>query len=135
MSKIYLDGENNILGRLGSFAAKKLLQGNEVVIINSEKVLISGSERDVVGKIKEVRGKGGASQKGPKISKLADRLLKRKIRGMLPRMKTKGREAFKRLRCEIGNSLTEEESKNLIKLEHRIPAKFVKLSRVVELLR
>lgn len=135
MVKLYVNGENAILGRLGSFVAKKLLQGDEVVVVNSEKVVISGEVNVTVEKIRNLRKKGGASQKGPDMPKLSDRMLKRKIRGMLPWDKAKGRDAYKRLRCEIGNNLSEEEKKKLIKFDHRLPAKYVSLEKVTELLR
>jgi len=39
-----IDGEGHVLGRLASVVSKKLLEGENVVILNSEKVLISGSK-------------------------------------------------------------------------------------------
>lgn len=133
MAKLYVDGQNAILGRLGSFVAKKLLQGDEVVIVNSEKVIISGDRKVIVDKIVNMRQKGGSGQKGPQVTKLPDKLLKRKIRGMLPRDNAKGREALKRLRCEAGNPLTEEQNKNVIKLNHKLPSsKYIKLEKVIE---
>ena len=45
--KLFLDGENAIVGRVGCFAAKELLKGNEVVIINCEKLIISGDKKKI----------------------------------------------------------------------------------------
>ena len=41
--KIIIDAEGEIRGRVASFAAKQALQGNEIVILNSEKALVSGN--------------------------------------------------------------------------------------------
>lgn len=131
--KLYVDGENAILGRLGSFVSKKLLQGYEVEVVNSGGVIITGDRKVIVNKMVDMRQKGGASQKGPKITKLPDRMLKRKIRGMLPRENAKGREALKRLKCIMGNPLTEAQNKELIKLNHKMPScKYMKLGDVIK---
>lgn len=135
MKKIIVDGENAVLGRLGCFVAKELLIGNEVVVINAEKTVISGNRDDILLKMRILRKKGGSSQKGPKFSKLPDLLLKRMIRGMLPWDRPKGRDAHKRLKCFIGTGkLTQEELKNAIKLNHRVPEKHVILKEMTDLL-
>ena len=133
--KIIVDAENAIVGRLGSYVAKELLKGNEVAVVNSEKAIISGDKKIIVEKIKKVRKIGGSSQKGPKISKLPERLLKRKIRGMLPWDRAKGRAAFKRLRCYIGlGDVKEEELKEIKKLEHKKPIKYLTIEQIVKLI-
>ncbi len=37
-----INAENSILGRLGSVIAKRLLNGEKIIIINADKGLISG---------------------------------------------------------------------------------------------
>jgi large subunit ribosomal protein L13 len=136
--KTVIDGDGAILGRVGSMAAKRLLKGEEVVIINAEKVIISGDRKVIVDKIIDLRKKGGASLKGPKVSSLPDMLLKRKIRGMLPWDRQKGRDAYKRLRCFVGEQALEKldqtEKDKIIKLNQKRPRKFLTLSRVTELI-
>ena len=129
--KIYFDANGAIVGRLGAVAAKSLLKGDEVVIVNSEKAIISGKENDIVQKIITLRKKGGFSQKGPKVSKTPDRLLKRMIRGMLPWDRQKGKDAFKRLKCYIGNDFKDIK---LINLGHEKPFKYVTIERVSSLI-
>jgi len=137
MARIIIEGENAILGRLGTVVAKELLKGNEVVVINSEKVIVSGKKEIVVGRIRQKQQMGrGGSLKGPKYPKVADRLLKRMIRGMLPWDRTKGREAYKRLRCFVGSgNLEEEDVKNARKLNHKKLDKFATMKDIVRLLR
>tara|TARA_Y100000310_G_scaffold207084_1_gene207545 strand:+ start:135 stop:554 length:420 start_codon:yes stop_codon:yes gene_type:complete len=137
MAKIMFDGEGAILGRLGTQVAKELLKGNEVVVVNSAKVIISGRKEIVVEKItrKQQMGRGG-SMKGPKYPKSADRLLKRMIRGMLPWDRAKGKEAYKRLKCFIGSGdLKDEELKNSRKLNIKKPLKSATLGEVVKALK
>lgn len=131
--KIIIDAENATAGRVGSFAAKELLKGNEVDIINSEKAIISGNKKQIVEKIRKKRKMGsGGSLKGPKISKIPERLLKRIVRGMLPWDKSKGRTAFKKLKCYFGNPLNKKETKKIRDAEIRGNFKYLTIKQVSE---
>lgn len=134
MKKVIVDGDGAVLGRLGSFVAKELLKGSSVDVINSEKVVITGDKKVIMKKIVDIRSKGGASQKGPKMTKLPDKMLKRKIRGMLPWDRQKGRDAYKRLKCYVGNELKEEELKDVKKINSKVSGKFMTLADVENLL-
>jgi len=102
MSRIIVDAENAVLGRLSSFVAKKVLSGKEVVVVNSEKAIVVGREKDIFETYKRKRARGGSSQKGPFFPSQAERILKRTIRDMLPYKKGRGREALKRVKCYTG---------------------------------
>jgi large subunit ribosomal protein L13 len=135
--KIIFDAENAIVGRLGSVVAKELLRGNEVVVVNSEKAILSGNKKRSVERIMDLRKKGGSSQKGPKISKLPDRLLKRMIRGMLPWDRPRGREVYKsNLRCYVSvpTEIKQEELKNARKVSVKKPIKFTTIKQISEAL-
>jgi len=136
MEKVIVNGENAILGRMSTFVAKELLKGKSVDIINSEKVIISGDGKVFAKKIQEKRGMGsGGSLKGPKYIRVEDRLLKRIIRGMLPRDRFKGREAFKRLKCHIGEEAVVSDGKEIKTFEHRRPRKYSTMNQIVRLLK
>jgi len=101
---VYVDATNQIAGRLASKVAKLLLSGRRVVVLNAEKSLISGSRQSVVTEWKE---KLEISSKvnplyGPIHPRRPDNILRRMIRGMVPRRKPKGPTAMKRLRVYIG---------------------------------
>ncbi len=102
-NKIIIDATNATLGRLASYAAKQALQGKNIIILNSERAIITGRKKETVEKYQIRRRRGGSSQKGPKLSKDPSRILKRTIRGMLPdHRKGRGKEAFKRILCYKG---------------------------------
>jgi len=128
MTKLIFDAEDAIVGRLGSVVAKELLRGNEVVIVNAEKAIISGAKEVTVEKIKKLRKKGGSSQKGPTVSKIPEMLLKRMIRGMLPWDRPKGRAAYRRLKCLEGNAMKGK------KLNHPLPAEYITIKDISKLL-
>lgn len=130
MEKIVFDGEGAILGRMATVIAKELLKGNSVDIINSEEVVISGDKNKIIRKIQAKMNMGrGSSLKGPKYIRREDRLLKRMIRGMLPRNINKGREAFKRLKCYVGSKEIKEDK--ILNFRHRKPLKFSKMKEIV----
>lgn len=98
-----IDGENTALGRLASFAAKESLKGEEIRIINCEKVIITGNKEFTEKAFLQKRSRVGTRQIGPKVSRLSERIVKRAIRGMLPDHRMgRGKEAFKRIICYKG---------------------------------
>jgi large subunit ribosomal protein L13 len=133
MSKIVYDGEGCVFGRLASVVAKDLLKGNSVDVINCEGIVVSGDKKLFAKKILAKREMGsGGSLKGPKYPRVADRLVKRMIRGMLPRDRMKGQDAFRRLRCYVGAEKVEGE---VVKLKHKMPMKYSTIKEIVGLLK
>ncbi len=132
MTRIIIDGTGAVFGRLSSFAAKKALEGNELVVVNSDKVIITGSKSNVSEKYRKLRAKGGHSLKGPKISKSPEILLKKGIRGMLPdHRRGIGKEAFKRVRCYKG--VPEELKKEkMLRINAPKKLKYIELNELVE---
>ncbi len=102
---IVVDGNGAVLGRLASKVAKKLLEGEEVHVINAEKLVISGNGKTIIERYLERRRlKNKADpEKSPKWPRVPNLLVRRIIRGMLPYKKAKGREAYRRLKVYIGN--------------------------------
>ncbi|MEM2875315.1 MAG: 50S ribosomal protein L13 [Candidatus Hadarchaeales archaeon] len=101
---LVINGECLILGRLASFAAKQLLRGERVTIVNAEKVVVSGRREDILDTYRkwlETRNIANP-RKGPFHHKKPDALVRMAIRGMLPYDRQKGREAFRRLRVYAG---------------------------------
>ncbi len=101
---VFVDATNQIAGRLASTVAKLLLSGKRVVIVNAEKALISGSRISVMTewtKKLELSSKVNPIY-GPIHPRRPDNILRRMIRGMVPRKKPKGASAMKRLRVYVG---------------------------------
>ena len=98
-----IDGKNTILGRLASHVAKEALKGEEIAIVNCEQIRITGKKKSIEKEFEAKRQRVGSAQKGPKISRTSEKIVKRTIRGMLPSHKEgRGREAFKRIKCYVG---------------------------------
>jgi len=98
---IYIDAEGAVLGRLASIVAKRLLKGEEITVLNADKILITGSKKNVLEHYKEQRFIG-STRKGPFFPRMPDRILRWTVRGMLPFRQFRGRDAFKRLHAYIG---------------------------------
>ncbi len=104
---IIIDAKGLILGRMASSVAKRLLQGETVIVVNAEKAAISGKRLQIVKDAKTFL-EVGHPRKGPFHQRRPDRIVRRTIRGMLPRQKPKGLQAFKRLRVYLGVPLEVE---------------------------
>jgi large subunit ribosomal protein L13 len=102
---IYIDAENQILGRLASHVAKMLLNGYKVVIFNAEKTVLSGNKQRIIEKFKRRLSRRtikNPEKLGHRNPRTPDGILRRSIRGMLPYRKYRGRTAYKRLRVYCG---------------------------------
>ena len=134
MEKIIIDATGAIFGRLCSYAAKQALEGKEIIIVNSEKAIISGDKQDIIKRYTLLRRKGGHSLKGPKYSKIPYKMLKRGMRGMLPEHRWGiGKSALKRIKC-YGGIPKELEGQNFIKLKEKEYKKFIELKELSKLI-
>jgi large subunit ribosomal protein L13 len=98
---VVIDATNLILGRLSAKAAKQALQGEAVTVVNCENAVITGNRKQLLENYAKKFDVGQVNQ-GPYFPRRPDMLVRRTIRGMLPRKKPKGRAAFARVECYIG---------------------------------
>mgnify|MGYP001032595978 FL=1 len=101
---IVVDGTNLIAGRLCSNVAKLLRQGNRVSIINCEKIMISGKKASIIGEYEDFLKISSIihPRHGPFHPRRPDTIIKRMIRGMLPKEKPSKKTDLARLRTYIG---------------------------------
>ncbi|ADN49498.1 50S ribosomal protein L13 [Vulcanisaeta distributa] len=106
LNEVVVDATNHVVGRLASIVAKWALEGRRVVIVNAEKAVITGDFNMVLNwyktRISEWLTHYNPEKAGPKIPRKPDRILRRVIRGMLPRKEPRGRQAYKRIRVFMG---------------------------------
>jgi len=130
--QIIINAENAVLGRLASYTAKQALLGKEIIIVNSEKVIILGKEKDILGKYMKIKEKGGSGLKGPFFHTQSEKILKRTIRNMLPYKQGRGRQAFKRIKTYKG---LPEEFKDEKMIKSGKGKKGISLERISNLMR
>ncbi len=99
---VYVDGTRHVLGRLASYAAKAALEGKEIIILNSEKVVMTGKKSFLIENYKDRMKNIGGRHKGPFWPRRPDSIVRRAIKRMLPYKKTRGAQAFKRIKTFIG---------------------------------
>ncbi len=111
--QVIVDAKDHIAGRLCSYVAKILLKGNMVVVINAEKAMLSGDKYSIIREWHDYLEVGSIINPihGPFHARRPDRIITRMIRGMVPRRKTSGDNAMKRLRVYIGMPKIYEDSK------------------------
>lgn len=100
-SAAVVNAEGLILGRMCSKIAKRLLNGEEIIIVNAEKIVISGKKKSKVAEAKEFL-EVGAPERGPFHSRRPDRIVRKTVRGMVPWKQAKGKAAYKRLKVFMG---------------------------------
>ncbi|MDO8538618.1 MAG: 50S ribosomal protein L13 [archaeon] len=135
---VIIDAENTILGRLASNVSERLLKGETIHIVNAEKAIITGSKVEILKRYEHkinLRVKGNP-HKGPKLSRRADLLVRRSIRGMLPYKASRGRSALKRLRVYIGfpKEFQKAEIEAIESIKFKGSKKFVEIGEISKLL-
>ena len=96
-----INADGLILGRMASKVAKKLLNGEEVIIVNAEKSVLSGKKKSKVAEAKQFL-EVGAPEKGPFHYRRPDKIMRKTVRGMLPIRRVKGKAAYKKLKVFMG---------------------------------
>ena len=102
---LYVDATDQILGRMASEVAKRLLEGYRVYIFNAEKAVVSGDPLMVIRSYRiwyQIKVHVNPYKWGPHRPKSPITIVKKAVLGMLPRSKQRGREAARRLRVYIG---------------------------------
>jgi large subunit ribosomal protein L13 len=112
---VLINAQGLIVGRLASIVAKKLLEGDEVTIINAEKAVLSGAKTATFAEYKQAVDRGG-KEKGPYFPRRPDAILKRAVRGMLPYKTQRGKDAMARLMIYIGTP-SDIQGKSAVTLE------------------
>ncbi len=101
--KVY-DAEQMVVGRLGTKVAKAALLGENVVIVNAEKAIITGDPRMLIDAWRAKLNIRTSSnpRRGPFHTRRPDKMVRRMLRGMLPWPKPRGKAALKRIKIYIG---------------------------------
>jgi large subunit ribosomal protein L13 len=127
-----INAEGLIVGRMASIVAKKILNGEEVHVVNAEKAIITGRKGLLIEDYRTKRNMQNKQnpEKSPKFPNLPNLFVRRLIRGMLPWKTTRGKDAFRRLRVYIGNP---ENLKDFESMEKAKPGNLVKYMTIDKL--
>ena len=112
---VIVDAEGQVLGRLGSKVAKILRGknkpsftphadcGDNVIVINAEKVVLTGKKMDDKIYIRHTGYPGGQRQQTATelLAKFPERLVEKAVKGMLPKNKL-GRKLYTKLHVVVG---------------------------------
>lgn len=109
-----INGENLVLGRAASHVAKLALMGDEVALINCEKLMVTGNKSYIMAHQMFLADLKGKPNRGRFYHTLPPHFVQRVIRGMLPK-NAHGIAALKRVRCYIStpNHLKAQASETL----------------------
>jgi len=109
-----INADGLIIGRMASIIAKRILTGEEIIIVNAEKAVISGKRKSRVMEAKKFL-EVGYPRRGPFHYRRPDRIVRSVVKGMLPYKQPKGKQAYKRLKVFIGipNELKDQRMETL----------------------
>jgi large subunit ribosomal protein L13 len=132
---VVVDARDCILGRVSSQVAERALDGERIAVVNAERAVITGREKQIIEKFQKRRDIG--SDQGPSYPKQPDRIFRRAIRGMVPYKKPRGREAYENIRVYLGNPYednddVEAEVLDATSLDRLSNIKFVSLGEISE---
>ena len=96
-----VDVSGLVLGRASSLIAQRLLAGEQIVVVNAEKCVVTGPRASVIAHYTAARARGSV-RSGPHFPRYPDRIFRRTVRGMLPHLKTRGKEAYDCLEVFMG---------------------------------
>ena len=95
-----VDAKNQILGRLASSLAQELQKGTEITVVNVGEAIVSGEKTNLQKSYKKKYDRG-QRYFGPFFPRSPERILKRTVRGMLPKS-MRGRAYLKNLKVYQG---------------------------------
>lgn len=101
---IFIDCSFYPFGRISSYAAKMALKGYNVFLLNVEKIIITGSKKQILEGFvwkRSLQNKANPEH-SPKLPRVPHLMVKRMLRGMLPYKTKHGRLAYKRIKAFIG---------------------------------
>lgn len=134
-----IDGEGLVLGRLASKVSKKLLNGEEITVLNADKIVVSGTKDWAYARYKQRIDRASISnprRMGPKYPRRPDDIFRRAVRGMIPYKKPKGRDAFKSLKVYVGvpKQFENKETMKPLEAQPKNIVKSIELGRISHLL-
>jgi large subunit ribosomal protein L13 len=100
-----VDATGHVVGRLASIIAKRLLNGEEIVVVNAENAIVTGKKSVVFQEYRARHQRGSTTSRmrgiGPLYPRRPDMMLRRTISRMMPYQQPRGRTALKRLRVYL----------------------------------
>jgi len=124
-----VDADGAVLGRLASSLAKRLLMGEEIIVVNAEKAVVSGNPKWIEAFYIHRRQRGDR-KKGPFFPRYPERILRRTVEGMLPE-NVRGRNAIKMLTVHLGTPVElKGKAEKAAKQASELRAKYVTLGGV-----
>ena len=115
---IIVDAEGAVVGRLCTQIAKALQEGFKVYVVNAEKAVVSGEKKMVIEgyrvwlRIKTLRN---PQKRSPRRPRSPQTIIKKTVKGMLPKNFLKGKEALRNLKVYVGIP-KEFQGKEMVKL-------------------
>lgn len=130
---IVVDASGAVAGRLGAFVAKQLLKGEQVIIVNAEKAVISGNKVYTVNVYRKRRHMTNKAnpEKAAKWPRRPDLLLKKIVSGMLPPKTATKKKSLHALMVYMGKpDDVKEEAKQYVKTASSLGSTYITIGEL-----
>ena len=124
-----IDAKDAVLGRMAAKVAKTLLNGEDVIIVNADLAVVSGTPKMIREKYAEKR-KIGSAFHGPFFPRYPDKIVWRTVRGMLPYKQPRGRIALKKLRVFRGHPDEYKDAEQVAKTSDKLKCRCIKIKDI-----
>uniref|UniRef100_A0A0N4ZYM6 Large ribosomal subunit protein uL13 n=1 Tax=Parastrongyloides trichosuri TaxID=131310 RepID=A0A0N4ZYM6_PARTI len=113
---IVIDGKDHLLGRLAALVAKNLLQGQKVVVVRCEDLVISGNfHRSKLKYLSFMNKRCNINpNRGAFHYRAPSKIFQRTVRGMLPHKTTRGMNALRKLTAFEGVPTPYDKMKKMV---------------------
>jgi large subunit ribosomal protein L13Ae len=114
---VIVDCKGHLLGRLASIVAKELLSGQKIILVRTEEINVSGElfrNKLKWEAFRRKRTNTNPRRGGPFHYRSPADMVRRVIRGMLPRKTKRGDKALLRLTCFVGIPPPHDSQKRLV---------------------
>ncbi|MDD4250716.1 MAG: 50S ribosomal protein L13 [Candidatus ainarchaeum sp.] len=94
-----INAEGLIAGRLASKVAKKIIENETITIVNAQKAIMVGTKTSIMPKFQQRVDAAVKSNPhfGPKYDRIPSKMLRRMVKGMLPKRKKTAERLIKQL--------------------------------------
>jgi len=133
-----VNAQGLVAGRLASKVAKQAINGESIIVVNAEKVVLVGKKSAVMPKFEQRRDAGVKSNPhyGPKYDRVPSKMFRRMVRGMLPNKKTASERLLKKIKVynSVPKELLGKEMQNMDDIKCNEKHDFMTLAEVAQLL-
>lgn len=131
-----INAEGLVVGRLASNIARKVIGKELVTIVNAEKAIVVGTKSSIMPKYQQRVNAAVKSNPhyGPKYDRIPSKMLKRSIKGMLPKKSKTNEKLLKQIKVynKVPNTVNITKAETIEKIKYSQKGDFMYLHEIAK---